>query len=43
MQGAEDTCTVLVNCKEKGRVRLHAGTYVSGVEGELSQSNIPTD
>lgn len=29
----EDTCTVLVNCNEKGRLRLHTGTYVVGQEG----------
>ena len=29
----EDTCTVLVNCEEKGRLRLHTGTYVVGTEG----------
>jgi hypothetical protein len=32
-EGKEDTCTVLVNCEEKGRLRLRTGTYVVGTEG----------
>ena len=34
MQGAEDTCTVLVRVKERGRFHLRTGTYVTGTEGE---------
>lgn len=33
MQGRQDTCSVLVNCAEKGRARLQTGTYVNGTEG----------
>ncbi len=32
-QGQPDACTVLVRCAEKGRVNLHAGTYVNGNDG----------
>lgn len=34
IQGRDDSCTVLVNCREKGRFRLHTGTYVCGSEGK---------
>ncbi len=33
LQGRPDTCTVLINCSEKGRFRLNTGTYVTGTEG----------
>ncbi|EIE18252.1 hypothetical protein COCSUDRAFT_60448 [Coccomyxa subellipsoidea C-169] len=33
--GQPDACTVLVRCAEKGRVNLHAGTYVNGNDGSL--------
>lgn len=32
MQGGS-TCTVVARFKEKGMLRLHAGTYVQGTEG----------
>ena len=32
-KGAEDTCTVLVRVKERGRFHLRTGTYVTGTEG----------
>ena len=34
MQGRPDTCSVLVNCSEKGRYRLQTATYVNGTEGK---------
>lgn len=33
LQGRPDACTVLINCSEKGRLRLNTGTYVTGTEG----------
>ncbi|CAL5228989.1 g12227 [Coccomyxa viridis] len=36
--GRPDTCTVLINCSEKGRFRLNTGTYVTGTEGSLEFS-----
>ena len=36
-----DTCTVVARFQEKGLVRLHAGTYVQGTEGECDSSTGP--
>lgn len=33
VQGQPDACTVLVKFAEKGRLNLHAGTYVNGNDG----------
>ncbi|CAL8469714.1 g9256 [Coccomyxa elongata] len=33
--GQIDACTILVRCAEKGRLNLHAGTYVNGNDGSL--------
>ncbi|KAL4452572.1 hypothetical protein ABPG75_008234 [Micractinium tetrahymenae] len=33
-----DTCTVVARFREKGMLRLHAGTYVQGTEGSVQTS-----